>query len=194
MNNIDKFVSIFNENFEFTTSLMDIVEMSFIIDLCKTNLLDISKKEIKTIMGTHFKIDITDKMNYKFKSIKGKIVACWFCIKYKHTPPPYTPPPPLISNEELFLQVFHDKCEITNNPKDFIPTTRLLEFCKSARLKIHKSRDINVVMLSHLQFDTKNEFQYKYKKIKGKSVISWIGIREKKTAGVEENQDQDQDL
>ena len=96
-----------------------------------------------------------------------------------------------VSNEELFLQVFHDKCEITNNHKDFIPTTRLTEFCKSARLKIHGSKEINIVMLSHLHFDTKNKSQYKNKKIKGKSVISWVGIREKKTAGVEENQDQD---
>ena len=79
-----------------------------------------------------------------------------------------------VSNEELFLQVFHDKCEITNNPKDFIPTTRLNEFCKSARLKIHGSKEINVVMLSHLQFDTKNKTQYKYKRIKDKSVIYYF--------------------
>ena len=190
MTDTDKFVSIFNENFKFTTSLMDIVEMSFIIELCKNNMLDITNKEVKTIMRTHFKIDITDKMNYKYKSIKGKMVACWFCIKYKHTPLP----PPSVSNETLFVELVNSKCEITNNAKDFIETTRLTELCRLARLKIHNSKEINVVMLSHLNFDTKNKSQYKYKKIDGKSIVCWFGIREKKTAGVEQDQAQHQDI
>jgi phage/plasmid-associated DNA primase len=84
---------------------------------------------------------------------------------------------PLINREEEFKQAFNQKFIITNDLKnDFLPTIKITEWAKLSELKIQSAKEINDNLLV-LGLNSKDKSRYKDKKINGKSINCWIGLR-----------------
>jgi P4 family phage/plasmid primase-like protien len=81
-----------------------------------------------------------------------------------------------LSNEDVFTNEFVKCYEITGDKNDFIPSINISGWAKINNLKITTSMAINSLLLT-LGLDVKNKEHYKYKKIEGKSVNCWIGLK-----------------
>lgn len=84
-----------------------------------------------------------------------------------------------ITKEESFLTEFNKTFIVTNESKDFIPSVSITEWAKLSNLKVSSSKEINSILLINFKLDTKNKEQYKLKKINGKPIQSWFGIKRK---------------
>ena len=82
-----------------------------------------------------------------------------------------------ITKEETFLTEFNKKFEVTNNLEDYIPSVTITEWAKLSNLKVSTSKEINPILLTQFGLDTKNKGHYKTKKIEGKVVWCWFGIK-----------------
>jgi len=82
-----------------------------------------------------------------------------------------------ITKEEIFLIEFNKTFKITNEAKDFIPSVSITEWAKLSNLKVSSSKEINSNLLINFKLDTKNKEHYKTKKINGKVVWCWFGIK-----------------
>jgi len=68
--------------------------------------------------------------------------------------------------------------EITGDKNDYMPSINIMEWAKNNNLKINTSKTINPLLVS-FGLDVKNKEHYKYKKIDGKSVICWFGVKQR---------------
>jgi P4 family phage/plasmid primase-like protien len=82
-----------------------------------------------------------------------------------------------ITKEEIFLTEFNKTFKITNETTDFIPSVSITEWAKLSNLKVSSSKEINSNLLINFKLDTKNKEHYKTKKINGKVVWCWFGIK-----------------
>jgi P4 family phage/plasmid primase-like protien len=86
------------------------------------------------------------------------------------------------TDEDIFIEEFEKKFEIKkgdDREKYYIKSVRLNEWAIENRLSIYTSKSINKLLLEKYGIDNKDEKMYKYKKINGKSISCWIGIKEK---------------
>jgi len=81
-----------------------------------------------------------------------------------------------LSKEEVFTNEFRKYFEITGDKKDFMPSINISEWAKVRNLKINTSKTINLLLLP-LGLDVNNKEQYKLKKIEGKPIQSWFGVK-----------------
>jgi len=81
-----------------------------------------------------------------------------------------------LSKEEVFTNEFRKYFEITGDKKDFMPSINISEWAKVRNLKINGAKSINPLLLP-LGLDVNNKEQYKLKKIEGKPVQSWFGVK-----------------
>jgi len=81
-----------------------------------------------------------------------------------------------LTDEDVFTNAFVKYYEITGDKKDFIPSINISGWARVNNLKINTSKAINILLLP-LGLDVKNDEHYKKKKIDGKSVWCWIGIK-----------------
>jgi len=97
-----------------------------------------------------------------------------------------------ISKEDIFTREFKRFFEITNSPDDFIPSINISGWAKEQLLKVNTSKQINPLLIP-LGLDVKNKQHYKDKKILGKAVQCWIGIKRREVPleniVIENNQD-----
>jgi len=125
-------------------------------------------------------------MNYKFAPNMRELYAILDSeydfngkayLKIKLKCDVYDPNDISITKEELFLTEFNKKFEVTNKPEDYIPSVSITEWAKLSNLKVSTSKEINPILLTQFGLDTKNKGHYKTKKIEGKVVWCWFGIK-----------------
>jgi hypothetical protein len=79
-----------------------------------------------------------------------------------------------IDAEPNLMESFRQSYEITNNEKDFIPSSELVEWVKGKGITITKlGRDINKYCESKKYENVKS----KQKKVEGRNIQCWVGIR-----------------
>jgi len=81
-----------------------------------------------------------------------------------------------LTNEEVFVNEFGRYYEITGDKTDFIPSINISEWAKNHNLKINTAKTFNLLLLP-LGLDVKNKEQYRYKKIEGKAIMCWFGVK-----------------
>lgn len=81
-----------------------------------------------------------------------------------------------LSKEEVFTNEFRKYFEITGDKKDFMPSINISEWAKVRNLKINGAKTINPLLVP-LGLDVKNKEHYKDKKIEGKAVQCWFGVK-----------------
>lgn len=85
-----------------------------------------------------------------------------------------------LSKEEVFTNEFCKHFEITGDKTDFMPSINISEWAKVRNLKINASKTINLLLVP-LGLDVKNKKHYKLKKIEGKPVWCWFGVKLRET-------------
>ena len=83
------------------------------------------------------------------------------------------------TREECFIEDFDRYFEVTHNSEDFIKSIRISEWAKIRGLKLDTSKTINPILLDKYGLDVKNKEHYKLKKIDGRPVQVWLGIKER---------------
>ena len=81
-----------------------------------------------------------------------------------------------LTKEEVFTNEFLKYFEITGDKKDFMPSISISEWAKVRNLKVNGAKTINPLLLP-LGLDVNNKEHYKLKKIEGKPVQSWFGVK-----------------
>lgn len=81
-----------------------------------------------------------------------------------------------LTKEEVFTNEFRKYFEITGDKKDFMPSISISEWAKVRNLKVNGAKSINPLLLP-LGLDVNNKEHYKLKKIDGKPVQSWFGVK-----------------
>ena len=90
----------------------------------------------------------------------------------------------LIKNDDnIFIEEFKKSFEIIEDENErqkyYIKTIKLSEWARLKNLKIYTSKSINKLLFEKLNYDCNNKLLYKYKKIDNKSILCWIGLKEK---------------
>jgi P4 family phage/plasmid primase-like protien len=80
------------------------------------------------------------------------------------------------TKEQVFITEFRKYFEITDNKNDFIPSINISEWAKIHNLQVNSAKTINPLLLP-LGLDVNNKDHYKKKKIEGKSIWCWFGVK-----------------
>jgi P4 family phage/plasmid primase-like protien len=81
------------------------------------------------------------------------------------------------TKEHAFLKMFNRYFSITDDKTDFIKSVEICEWAKLNNLKVNASKTINIILLNEFNLDSKNKEHYKTKKIDGKPVWCWFGVK-----------------
>jgi len=86
------------------------------------------------------------------------------------------------SEEDIFIEEFEKSFIVNKDEKDiyYVRSTRISEWAKKKNLKIYTSKGINKILSDKYNISTDDKEYYRCKKIDGKSILCWFGIKENK--------------
>jgi len=85
------------------------------------------------------------------------------------------------TDEDIFIEEFEKNFIINKEEKEtfFVKSKKISEWAKKKNLKIYTSKGINKILSEKYNISTDDKDFYKYKKIDGKPILCWFGIKEK---------------
>ena len=135
------------------------------------NLKNWFETNYRTKMGLKYLLDILEE-EYELKINKTTING----LKLKNNDME------IKNDKDIFIEEFKKSFKIIDKEeeieKHYVKSVRFSEWARLKKLNIYTSKSINNILLNNFNYDCNNKTLYKYKKIDGKSILCWFGIKE----------------